>query len=304
MAALVRIEFTRRPSTAAFMLRGLHPAPGLKQAQGFPDVRIGWKGHRVHQPALRELLGLTGLQAGPFLPLLYPQFAGFPLLMVMLTHPVWPVPLWRGLQIRNHLLQHAPLPVRAVLDLETRVAAWRWLEKGAEVDLYLMAHSGQDLLWESLNTFYYRGRFGTAGPASALATAPAVPDDEHAHWRTGPRRGWRFGRLTGDFNGIHVWDWYARRMGFRRAFHHPQAVVGECLARLPGPGTDQAQRLDLWLKGPVYYQSQVSLRSEAGTGAFVLLAEGEERPAILGRWRPAASGARLLDDTGQPIGAA
>jgi hypothetical protein len=97
--------------------------------------------------------------------------------------------------------------------------------------------------------------------------------------------GWAFGRLTGDYNGIHTWNWYARRLGFRAAFSHPQRAAGLCLARLREPQAD-AQTLDLWIKGPVFYGAEVMLRAvddERGV-RFGLALAGDPRPAIAGAW--------------------
>jgi hypothetical protein len=70
-------------------------------------------------------------------------------------------------------------------------------------------------------------------------------------------------------------------------------VLGQRLARLPSRGG--AQRLDAWLKGPVYHGSGVRLRASTdGEGtAFALVVGGEERPAIVGRWRAAGPAERL-----------
>jgi len=65
---------------------------------------------------------------------------------------------------------------------------------------------------------------------------------------------WRFGALTGDYNGIHQWDGYARRFGFAAASTHPQRAVALCLSHLPTPASGP-QQLDLWIRGPAYYGS-------------------------------------------------
>jgi hypothetical protein len=272
------------------MVRALYPSPGLKGTEGVPPLRAIWRRHRIDQRHLAEFLRLTGLRADHGVPILYPHVFGFHLQMVILTHPAFPLPIWRTLQIRNHLLQHQPIPPDAVLDLETSVAAHRILEKGAEVDLHTRVRRDEELVWESRNTFYYRGRFGEARSPSALALAPAVGDAVAARWRTSRGVGWRFGRLTGDYNGIHWWGSYARLLGFRGAFHHPQLILGQSMARLLGPGPDPLQRLDTWLKGPVYYGADVSLRAEGGPEGltFALLPDREERPAIVGRWSAGA----------------
>jgi acyl dehydratase len=297
------MEFQRRPSVAGYMLRALHPSSGLKQAGGLPPIRAVWRRYRIDPRHLAELLELTGLRAHEDLPMLVPHVFGFPLQMVILTHRAFPLPIWRALQIRNHLLEHRAIRRDAEVEIETRLASLRVLDKGAEVDLHTTMRDGDHLVWESVNTFYYRGRFGEAGVASPLATAPTVGETVVAEFRTVSGVGWRFAALTGDYNGIHYWRWYARRLGFLGAFHHPQLVLGQCLAHLPAPEPTRPRRLDAWLKGPVYYGARVRLRAtrdEHGV-VFALDADGDERPAILGRLRTGAGAdGRLLDVQGGP----
>ncbi len=294
MSRLQDRVFRQRPSTTAFMLRAFYPG-FLRPTGPFPPLRATWVGHRAGGPGLREFLRFTHAEPSGALPLLYPHVIGFRLQMVVLTDPAFPIPIWRVLQIRNHLLLRRSIPVGAMLDFETRVADQRTLEKGVEVDLHTSAHADGEPLWESLNTFFYRGRFGPAEPASPLAPAPEVGSEVVARWQTDSGGGWRFGRLSGDLNGIHWWNAYARRFGFRKALHHPQVMLGQCLAHLPVAGAGRAQRLDAWLKGPVYKGAEASLatREEPGQVSFALFS-GEPRPAIMGRWQAVPEGSRLL----------
>jgi hypothetical protein len=301
MPASVQIEFRERPSVTAYMVRALYPA-GLRKGGAFPSIDVRWPNRQPDRRHLGDFLRLTGLPHQQALPIIYPQVVAFRLQMVILTHPSFPLPIWRVLQVRNHLRQHHALAEDAPLDFDTRVAAQRVLEKGTEVDVHTTAHSQGEVVWESLNTFYYRGRFGRADPSSPLTRAPEPVDTVVAQWQTPLGGGWRFGGLSGDYNGIHYWSRYARLFGFRGAFLHPQVVVSQCLAHLPAPSETQAQRLDVWLKGPVYYGSQVSLRarSEQQKVTFALFAQGDERPAVLGRWCSAAAESRLLGEGDQP----
>lgn len=281
----LHLEFDHRPSVIAFMLRGFLPSAGRLRDGGFPPIRVSWRRHRIDRDHLAEFRALAGLPAEDGVPLLYPHVSGFPLQMVILTHPAFPLPIWGALQVRNHLVRHRTIPVDATVDVETRVAFQRILEKGAEVDLHTTVRSRDEPVWESLNTFYYRGRFGPAGTASRFARAPAEAGAVTAEWDAAAGGGRRFAALTGDYNGIHHWGWYARRFGFRQAFFHPQVVLGQCLARLPAHEAGAAQRLDAWLKGPVYYGSRVSLRSAPDSDGLVFAAhaDGDARPAVIGR---------------------
>lgn len=93
-------------------------------------------------------------------------------------------------------------------------------------------------------------------------------------------------QLTGDYNGIHLFDCYARRFGYRSAFHHPQLIVAQCLTRL-APAEDWPQKLDLWLRGPIPYGAALRLCAERGaTGVvFSLHVDADCRPAIVGGQR-------------------
>lgn len=283
----LRLKFDRRPSAIAFMLRALCPSRGLGAGKQIAPVSASWSRKGIDPAEFEEFLRLTGLSADGGVPILYPHVFGFRLIMAVLTHPAFPLPIWRALQIRNRLRQHAPIDADAMLDLTTAVGACRVLGKGVEIDLNTAVQQRGRLVWESVNTFYYRGSYGGAEAVPAAARPPEVAEEEAARWRTLSSPGWRFARLTGDYNGIHSWDWYARLFGFRKAFHHPQLILGQCMARLPRPVERPAQELDAWLKGPVAYDSDVRLcASERSAGvSFALTTVHDSRPAIIGDWR-------------------
>lgn len=299
----IRLDYRQRPSALAFMARALRPSPGLKR--GVPAIAARWC-HRVAPAELARFNALSGLPESAALPLLYPHTIGFPLHMAILTQPAFPVPIWTVLQVRNRIQQRAPLARDATLDITVQVAGHRILEKGAEFDLHATVSDGTTTAWESVNTFYVRGRFG-APTAQAVPEAPklvsveanarvagVMPEPkvslpETASWTMPAGGGWRYGGLSGDFNPLHWWSRYARKHGFAEAFFHPQRVLGQCLARLPEAPSGLPLRLDAWIKGPVFYGAPVAMRSESAADGtrFALHVNEDERPAIVGHLRPA-----------------
>jgi len=280
----IRLDYSARPSALAFMARAVRPSPGLKRG-GVPAITACWR-HRPDAAELARFHALSGLEEGETLPLLYPHTIGFPLHMSILTQPAFPLPIWRMLQVRNCIVQHAPLRRDAELDITVSIAGHRILEKGAEFDMHAIVRQGEAVAWESLNTFYTRGRFG-APTTEAVPEAPKVSPGETAQWRMPVGGGWRYGGLSGDYNPLHLWNGYARKHGFARAFFHPPRVLGQCLARLPKAETGLPLRLDAWIKGPVFYDAPVKMRSEAAAGGaiFALHVNEDERPAIVGHLR-------------------
>jgi hypothetical protein len=65
MTADVIMEFRRRPSVLAYMLRGLYPSPGVQGTGGGPSIRARWRSHRVDRRHLAEFLQLSGLRTDP-----------------------------------------------------------------------------------------------------------------------------------------------------------------------------------------------------------------------------------------------
>jgi hypothetical protein len=284
---LREMRFERRPSTVLTMVKAFFPSPGFPAGAGAPHIAASWRGHRIDPAHLRSFLGLTGLGLTRGLPVLYPHVLGFPLQMSVLTHPAFPVPIWKVLQVRNHLFQHRRIPPDAVVDIETRTTDTRFLDRGVEIDLRTVLVCDGVVSWESVNTFYSRGGSNAAQTDVPIERAPDRPQEVYEQWHMPSGTGWRFAGLTGDYNGIHWWGAYARRLGFRRALHHPQLVLGQCLARLPALTAGPALRLDAWLKGPVYYDSDVrlSVANDLGETRFALGLEGDERAAVIGRLR-------------------
>ena len=274
-----------RPSFLAFAARALRPSPGLQSGE-FTGLADRWPGLRIEAAQRAERARLTGLAGAAGLELLLPHVVGFPLTMAMLTHRAYPLPIWNALQIRNRLVLEERLEYGREHVLETRLAGHRILDKGAEIDLETQLTCGTRRVWRSEVTFFYRGRFGPASTAHEPAQAPDIGAGAREVTFEMPRAGGlAMARMTGDYNPIHWWGWYARRLRFPTRFLHPQRTVGICMGRLPAPASGR-QSLDLWIKGPVFYGAKVALRSEPAGAAvrFGLSVAGDPRHAIRGEW--------------------
>lgn len=281
-------EYHRLPSAKRFMARALLPK---RRPLVLPALELRLAPGPVPAGDFAEYLALTGLADGALLPITWPQVWGFRLQMDLLTDRRFPLPIWSALQVRNRLEQKAPLPREASYGLSVTASALRRLDKGVEIDLATTVRdAGAATVWESLTTFYWRGRKSAQVDAPApSALSPEIEGQALAQWPSGAGAGWRFGALTGDYNGIHWNDRYARAFGFQRAFHHPPRVAGQCLAHL-GVRREAPQTLELWIKGPVFYRSELDLiaADQAGEKVFGLFVDRDSRPAMVGRWSASA----------------
>ncbi|WP_420131340.1 acyl dehydratase [Rhodopseudomonas sp.] len=284
--------YLKSPSLPAMGLGALWPSAGWNSREGFPTFSFIWRDYQISTDlisALRRLAGRDDEVTTERLQLLAPHVSGFRLTLAMLMHPDWPLPVWQALQLRNRLIRNGAIKVAYPSDLIARATAWRVHDKGIELDIHAQLLQDDDCPWESVTTFYYRGRFAPPlnyGPLEgATAVSPSVNPDlaPVAHWTVDGDHRLRFARLTGDCNPLHLIDAYARRTGFAAASAHPQRIAAQCLGHLTL--SQPPRQLDLWLKGPVYYNRGVTLRQthSAEGEEFALWVDGDERAAMVGR---------------------
>jgi hypothetical protein len=282
------LAFDSPPSAAAYMLGAVVRTRRSPRRDGveFPPLRIRWTGFTTGSRDRLGIQRMTGLADDARLGLVLPHFTGFRALMVLLTHPTFPLPVWRALQVRNSLRVLRETDGEEPV-LEAWVAGQRVLEKGVEVDLCSSLRSRGEPFWESVNTFYYRGTFPGAGNAPASPGRPPSADGQvAATWKAARGLGLKAARLTGDYNPVHWSGVYARRLGFAGGpFLHPQVAIAQCLAHLSAPSRGSPFRLDTWIRGQVYEGFEVALRMSSGPGGsvFELRCGTEARPALVGR---------------------
>ena len=124
------LAFTARPNILRCLIHASWPKRTWEPALGFPQFQATWEGHRAGTFGLRAFGDLTGLHPrDEFLPSLYWHVLGFPLQFAILTHPAYPIPIWRVKQVRNHLLLHRPLRVGTPVQITARVVGWRAMDR-------------------------------------------------------------------------------------------------------------------------------------------------------------------------------
>ena len=260
--------------------------PKAAPAQRMPEgLQVEWTQYRPRRREVSDFVRLCGLApAAGALPPLFLHAIAFRVQMALLTRRAFPLPIWRVLQVRNRLVDLEPVMPDATLAFRCRVHAQRFVGKGFEVDLETSIDSGPRRVASSVNTFYVRSRVAEGVVAARVPEPPAFTEEQRHAWHVPRGGGYAFGRLTGDYNGIHLFDGYARRFGFTRAFLHPLRAVGQAIARAPGEPRGGPVTTEVWMKGPVFRDSDVSMRvghDAAGNPVLAVHCESDPRPAIV-----------------------
>ncbi|MBO1318709.1 MaoC/PaaZ C-terminal domain-containing protein [Acanthopleuribacter pedis] len=240
---------------------------------------------------------VCGLEKKERLPLLFPHVCSQGLHMAMLTHKSFPIKLLGSVHLRNHILAHRAISVSETLALVCRLGEFRIMEKGMEFDFTTLVHVDDERVWESVSTYYVRGRFGEQGTPSPLAKMPEITKETPvSEWHVAADLGKKYAPITGDYNPIHMSKMLAKLFGFKRDIAHGFCVLATCLEQFGSNLVEGACRFDAAFKGPVFLDSQVVLKAsaEGDSGRFNLYCDENERPSICGLVQPAKPGENLV----------
>lgn len=277
------VDLDSRPSTVISLLKSVvmqRPTPNGELA--VPALRSHQDSLRLGRSRAENFAYICGLEPSALLNAVLLHSLCFAHHLHLLTDSRMPLKAHTMLQVRNHIILCRALPVDEPLEIRTAILERRPTAKGVEVDVGSWALAGGEPLWANRCAYFFALRHGLE-PSTPPASAGFEPLDGPSRatgWKV-ERHAWRFARLSGDYNGIHLSRRYARMMGFADSFSHSQPLLANCLQRVGGGG--ESFRLDAALKGPVSYGQEASIAIGHG-GRFDLMAQDNDRPVITGRY--------------------
>lgn len=174
------------------------------------------------------------LMGGPATDLVHPgvlHVLAFPVSLALMARRDFPFPLLGLVHLRNQVLQHRPVRVGELVDVECRVRDLRPHRKGRTFEAVstILGESGE-IIATDVSTYLVRGgaepsageASGTAPTASggSRARADFVPPRPTGRWHLGADTGRRYAAVSGDVNPIHLSAVSAKAFGFPRAIAH------------------------------------------------------------------------------------
>ncbi len=250
-----------------------------------PIAKSEWRGFKIDKGHLKRFTDACRQAPSDTMPMTFPLVFAFPLHMSMVCHGQFPLSYVRMMQVSNHIIQHCPIHVQETMDVSCEIVGQRVVRKGLEMDVYTVLEIVGQPVWESIHTYFFPGDVGEPGQFSPSSDLPPLSDNVlNKTWKMPNGGGFCFGLMAGDYNPIHYFAPYGRLMGFRRDFAHSQITIALCLKHLPAFPENQPVCLDVSIKGPVYYGSNVTMKlCDAGNShSFELYCEDNPRPCIKG----------------------
>jgi acyl dehydratase len=174
-----------------------------------------------------------------------------------------------------------PVSLGEQLDLATWATNARPHKSGVQVDVMSQAHVGDELVWEGLASYLYRGQ-RIDGDVSPRAEQPDAPDGPGLVWRLPGGLGRRFAAVSGDVNPIHLHSVTAKAMGFPTTIVHGMWSQARMLAaidnRLP-----ESYVASMSFRKPVLIPGTVRFVARQAEGSWQLALRNNRKGTVLVR---------------------
>ncbi|MDY6946485.1 MAG: MaoC/PaaZ C-terminal domain-containing protein [Pseudomonadota bacterium] len=272
MSPPTKISYARRPSMVPAYARVLLGRKPYSAPDGTVIEPVELEARKVvlstsHIQRYREVCAVPASAQG--LPPAYLHVLAMPLHMQLFVVKNFPVKVLGLIHLRNTIRVLAPVDERAPLKLRVYFETMRVTDYGQEYDFTTSYEQSGTVVWEEVSTMFARG---TSGPKEG-SKRPVI--ERSGHPETGvatdtleiaDNTGWRYARVSGDFNPIHLTARTAQMFGFKQAVAHGMWSMGRCLASAALHIPNMKIQIDTQFKLPVYIPSQALARTWSVAG--------------------------------------
>lgn len=202
-------------------------------AETLPSIAYRVRKVRIDAERARDFDHLMG---GPATDLVHPgvlHVLAFPVSLALMARRDFPFPLLGLVHLRNQVLQHRPVKVGDLVDVECRVRDLRPHRKGRTFEAVstILGEDGE-IIATDVSTYLVKGGKPSAAEPSGTAPSSAAPSDDArsrrdfepphptGRWVLGADTGRRYGAVSGDVNPIHLSAVTAKAFGFPSAIAH------------------------------------------------------------------------------------
>ncbi|MBI2424889.1 MAG: hypothetical protein HYV27_18815 [Candidatus Hydrogenedentes bacterium] len=279
---------------------------GFQRGQTLPALEATWANARFDRERLQAYCKVCDWPFTGKVPILYPHVLSSAMHIALFSQPSFPVSLFGAVHARFHAVQHRSFGPDTQPAVHCRLAAYRVVKQGLELDVTTVLSVEGARIWESISTYLARGKkFGEpvdAPPRAAMAPLD-IPEEPLASpwmersWPVPFGEGRRYAKVCGDYNPIHIGNLPAKLFGFPRAIIHGMWSSARCLSELPALPEDAPQHCGLIYKGPVFIGDTSTVKAwvEGDARRFELYCTGNPRPCMQGELRVAHAGERLVE---------
>lgn len=237
---------------------------GRQSAADIPGLSADIEGVRTDTTELRRYRDVCGFVTSSLCPITWPHILAFPLHIRLMTDAAFPLPLMGLVHVRNRIEQQRAIRQGETMELQAWIANASDTERGIEFDILTQASSAGHVIWREYSTLLYRQPTDNGGQ-SARKDQPDAPQmlSGQATVQAPGNIGYRYGRVSGDMNPIHLHPLSAKAFGFPRNIAHGMWSKAHCLALMEkAEGPLEAVTAETQFKKPFFIPASAILTWE------------------------------------------
>jgi acyl dehydratase len=308
MPAKFSLSFRSTPSIVPSYTRIVFKRKASLLPDGFElpkleAVLTHFKPERERVEAYRTVCGGTQSE---YLPVAYPHVLATPVQLALMSSSAFPVRLMGLVHLRNHIEVQRPMRIDEAGSIRVWIDGHRDTDRGQEFDINTRVDVDGRAVWSEICVFMARrltrdaskrtsarilAGEGIPAPDAEAVKPPSPESVRVAKVEADEDIGWRYARVAGDFNPIHLSRIGARMFGFDQPIAHGMWSMARCLAALDSRTFDVPRRVDVVFKRPVTIPAPLTLETwHAPDGAgFALKGTGKGKMHVAGSVVPLAS---------------
>jgi acyl dehydratase len=261
VATSVHLRLRRLPTGLATFPRVLlTKRPPVTEVAEPPDFKASVSGVTLDASRVASYSAACGFAEG--IPPTYPHVLAMPLHLEIFACGAFPLRPMGLIHLSNVIEVLGNFRYGMQLDFTVRAGNYRRTDAGLAFDMTTeIAHEGQQL-WRETCVFLSRWPESVERTGGRPARPPRTPKDAPILAELDVTNGtaWKYARVSGDYNPIHLSDRAARFFGLRGAISHGMWSLARSLAQQPVPVLPHGTRIDTQFLTPVQLPARVAIK--------------------------------------------
>jgi acyl dehydratase len=197
-----------------------------------------------------------------YVPITYPHVLAMPLHLKIMGHAAFPLRPMGLIHLANTIAQPRALEAGMTVNLVVGARHYRKTDAGLAFDMVTDLMRAGQTIWRETCVFMARWPESAQRPVGRPPRPPKAPKDAQVltELEVDLNRAWRYARVSGDFNPIHLNDRAARFFGLRGAISHGMWSLARSLAERPIDAAPSDARLEAQFLTPVQLPARVNIK--------------------------------------------
>jgi acyl dehydratase len=302
----VHLRLSKQPSVLGSYPRVLLTRrPDILSLQEPAEFEVRLDNVLIDPPTVAQYASVCAFDASDvrngYVPITFPHVLAMPLHLKIMGHSSFPLRPMGLIHVANTIAQPRALEAGMILNVVVAARNYRKTDAGLTFDMVTDILRAGQTVWRETCVFLSRWPESAQRTGGRPPRPPKAPKDAQVltELAVDRNRAWKYARVAGDYNPIHLSDRAARFFGLRGAISHGMWTLARSLAERPVDVPPPDARLETLFLTPVQLPARVNIKQwvEQGQSKRAMCDVRTGRVHMYAYWTnaPAGTGAAVSE---------